>query len=417
MSSIEVKSDWIHLNGEEGTNDFTMSLPQMEKLKHEDEPSGENLGMVGSLFMTSADIDKATVKAQIPLRKLQREARPFYLSVMDDPVMKKMADEGKAQVFTTDVALAVIMAAPRSVASWDIVVQRSGAALFLDVREGSSVFDNIVNETAQEAPEDDKDAGSNMNSMTQLNMEASYINYCYTQQCIDKNEAPEAMQQEGKNGKGLLDAWRNRPKDQEVPHGKAFRYRRFEVDDDNEVHMVVRCEVDAAFEGKDGKKAFVTIKALNEFDPAVSGVNWRQKLDSQRAAVLANELKNNRNKLARWTCQAIIAGVDYLKMGYVSRAHAKDNVRHFVLGTQLMRPADFANQIELKTENMWGIAKAVVQKLFTLQTDNECKFLLLKDPNHPKVNVYKVPADSFDYEEQEEETGEVMDDDDDSDLE
>jgi hypothetical protein len=36
------------------------------------------------------------------------------------------------------------------------------------------VYDNIVNETAQEAPEDDaKDSGNNMNSMTQLNVEAS----------------------------------------------------------------------------------------------------------------------------------------------------------------------------------------------------------------------------------------------------
>lgn len=65
------------------------------------------------------------------------------------------ATQNKGQIFTTDVALAVLMAAPRSVASWDIIVQRSGGALFLDVREGSSVYDNIVNETAQDAPEDE----------------------------------------------------------------------------------------------------------------------------------------------------------------------------------------------------------------------------------------------------------------------
>lgn len=62
---------------------------------------------------------------------------------------------------------------------------------------------------------------------------------------------------------------------------------------------MVRCEIDAALETKDGSKAYITTKALNEFDPAISGVNWRLKLESQRAAVLANELKNNRNKLAR----------------------------------------------------------------------------------------------------------------------
>ena len=130
--------------------------------------------------------------------------------------------QGKAHIFTTDLVLAVIMAAPRSVASWDIVVQRHGSALFLDLREGSSVYDNIVNETAQEAPEDDaKDSGNNMNSMTQLNVEAGYINYCYTQQCIDKSQAPEAIKLEFANGKGLVDAWNQRPKDQEIPHGQV----------------------------------------------------------------------------------------------------------------------------------------------------------------------------------------------------
>ena len=32
-------------------------------------------------------------------------------------------------------------------------------------------------------------------------------------------------------------------------------------------------------------------------------VDWRQKLDTQRGAVLANELKNNACKLAKWTVQ------------------------------------------------------------------------------------------------------------------
>jgi len=113
----------------------------------------------------------------------------------------------------------------------------------------------------------------------------------------------------------------------------------------------------------------------------------------------------------------MLAGADYLKMGYVSRNHSKDNVHHFVLGTILYRPADFATQIDLKPENMWGIATAVVKRLLTLPIEGDRKYLLLKDPNNPQVNIYKVPADSFDYEEHEEETGEVENDDDDSDFE
>jgi hypothetical protein len=48
-----------------------------------------------------------------------------------------------------------------------------------------------------------------------------------------------------------------------------------------------------------------------------SGVEWRQKLDTQRGAVLANELRNNACKLAKWTVQALLAGSDQIKFGYV----------------------------------------------------------------------------------------------------
>ena len=66
-----------------------------------------------------------------------------------------------------------------------------------------------------------------------------------------------------------------------------------------------------------------------------AGVDWRQKLETQRGAVLATELKNNANKLAKWTAAAHISGADMIKLGYVSRASPRDNVNHVVLGTQV----------------------------------------------------------------------------------
>ena len=45
----------------------------------------------------------------------------------------------------------------------------------------------------------------------------------------------------------------------------------------------------------------MNIKALNEWDSRYSGnIDWRQKLDVQRGAVLANELKHNACKLSRY---------------------------------------------------------------------------------------------------------------------
>jgi translation initiation factor 3 subunit D len=39
----------------------------------------------------------------------------------------------------------------------------------------------------------------------------------------------------------------------------------------------------------------------------------------QSAAVLATEIKNNANKLFRWTIESLLAGVDLLKLGCVAR--------------------------------------------------------------------------------------------------
>lgn len=45
------------------------------------------------------------------------------------------------------------------------------------------------------------------------------------------------------------------------------------------------------------------------------GVDWRSKLDTQRGAVLATELKNNSCKLAKWTVCSMLAGSDTIKFG------------------------------------------------------------------------------------------------------
>ncbi len=67
----------------------------------------------------------------------------------------------------------------------------------------------------------------------------------------------------------------------------------------------------------------------------LTGVDWRQKIENQRGAVLATELKNNANKLAKWTATALVAGVDTIKLGYVARAHPRDPHHHVILSTQV----------------------------------------------------------------------------------
>ncbi|KAK9276693.1 hypothetical protein L1049_006229 [Liquidambar formosana] len=122
------------------------------------------------------------------------------------------------------------------------------------------------------------------------------------------------------------------------------------------------------------------------------GVDWRQKLETQRGAVLATELKNNANKLAKWTAQALLASADLMKLGYVSSVHPRDHFNHVILAVVGYKPREFAAQINLNTSNMWGIFKSIVDLCMKL---NEGKYVLVKDPSKPQVRIYEVPADAF----------------------
>lgn len=140
---------------------------------------------------------------------------------------------------------------------------------------------------------------------------------------------------------------------------------------------------------------------MNEWDPKASGgINWRHKLDIQRGAVLANELKNNSCKLAKWTVQSMLASSDQLKFGYVSRVHVRDTSKHSILGTQQFKPKEFADQINLNMDNAWGILRCIVDTCMRLPPG---KYLILKDPNKPALILYDIPDDTFDDDEDEKE--------------
>ena len=46
---------------------------------------------------------------------------------------------------------------------------------------------------------------------------------------------------------------------------------------------------------------------------------------------MATEIKNNGNKLARWTVEALLSSADQIRVGFVSRVNTKDKSRMFLL--------------------------------------------------------------------------------------
>lgn len=105
----------------------------------------------------------------------------MQVTTTDDPVIRRLASEDLATVFATDAILSTLMCAPRSVYSWDIVVQRVGNKLFFDKRDASQLDLVAVNETSTEPlPENKED----INSAHSLSVEAAYINQNFSQQVV-----------------------------------------------------------------------------------------------------------------------------------------------------------------------------------------------------------------------------------------
>lgn len=386
-ASVEVRSDWKLL--EEVPSVLMNKMPTLTDVK------GQDLAFCGTLPYFDRSLDRVTVKAPRRLRISDMEYP--HVTTTDDPIIRRIAGSGEGKIFATSSILALIMVAPRAVQSWDIIVQRIGDKLFLDKRDGSMADFITVNETSHEPPKDEKNLNGDevVNSFQKLAAEATAINENFIQQVVSSSDVHQYDEPS--------------PFDDEVegrPAIVAYRYRKWNLG--GGMTVVARCELDGAYKPAGNQNPEpVTIRALNEyFDPNARRItDWRGKLDTQRAAVLATEVKNNAAKLARWTSEAIMAESEHIKFGFVSRVKTGDNENHVILGTQMYRPREFASQISLNTSKMWGILKGMMDLCYKNLADGE-KGVLLKDPNKSIIRLYRVPDDAFESNDEEDEEGE-----------
>jgi len=364
----------------------------------------EDVQWCGKLNQYNKAFDRITVKTEKVMKRFE-DLNFFNVSSSDDPVLTEtlQTDPG-VTVIATDHVLACLIAAARSVYSWDILVSKLSGKLIFDKRDGSQVDFLSVNETAAEPPNHDE--REHPNGPIKLGQEASCINQNFSQMVLDNDVPAEEM--ENKNPFEDEDG---------TVASMAYRYRKITLPGNSKatnefeqqpVTLVVRTEVNCKLPGDGG---LVCVKALNEFDPKVS-YSWRNHLESQRGACLATELKNNAFKLGRWTAQAILSGCDTMKIGYVSRTHPSDPWSHAVVGVQTHATAGFAEQIGLTRNNMFGILRNVIDLVMQWP---DGKYLLLKDPMKSVLRIHEVPWDAFqdddDVEDEDEEDDQELDED------
>ncbi len=385
LSSATVGVDWIV------SEEF--DLGQLLKLQA-NPPKPEDLTWAGHLDTYDEQYDKTTTRTSVPLKRVDNKV--FYsVTTAEDPILEGYAADGIAEIFATDIILAQVMVAPRSIYSWDLVIQKSGNTIFIDKRENTTIDLLTVSETAHDPPQN-ADGVDECNYPENLSIEATVINQNFSQHILIKN--PDTTQRKTFEPHPFFDASEEGMEGME-PSSVAYRYRKFPMDKDGKLNLCVRSELHAQVT-KRGIENLITCHALNEWDSRFSGgINWRQKIDQQRGAVLATELKNNSCKVARWTAQAIISGADQMKIGYISRKKTGEPYEHDILATQWFKPKELAMQMNLSVNNMWGVVKMLMEML---HAKSDGKYVLMKDPNKSTLRLYSVPLCTFEDDDDEE---------------
>eukprot|EP01133_Synstelium_polycarpum_P004044 gene4044-4686_t len=367
-SSIEIGADW-ELKEE-------IDLVALKQCVIEVQPQAQVIATCGAVKYYNKSIERVTARDEKNL--IRNDKMVPLISTSDDKVIRKNFTEGN--VYATDAILAMLMTANRSVYSWDIVVIRVGGKIFFEHRPGTS--DSItVNETSN-AHYDDRDP---INSPVALSNEAAVINQNYWQQVISHDITPIKFESE-------LDE-----EEYENCVTLGYRYMKWNLGDD--ITVLARTEVDAAFQDSKENTKYILVKAINEFDPKrEQSTDFRKNIDQQPASVLANEMKNNSNKFAKWSIQANLAGCEQINLGYVSRSYPTDPSSHVVLRGEMLNVNNLNALNRVDMRNAWGILKRLIQSCMKLPNG---KYLLHRDPNRPVVNIYSVPENAFDPEEEE----------------
>jgi len=233
-SSIPIQPSWKLLE----TVDFSTLSKEILK----DEPPAEDLMSCGFLEYYNPESDKTLSKNEKPLQRTERTF--FNVTTSDDPIIRQLSSDNRGTIFATDNILAHLMVCTRSIYPWDIIVHKTGSKIFFD--KSSSQFDFItVNENALEPPTEEKE---DINSMSSLSREATFINQNFSQQVLIKGEtykfpSPNPFQSEGEQVAAV-----------------GYKYKKWDLGED--MQLICRCEVDAIIKGKT-KDSFTTIKALN----------------------------------------------------------------------------------------------------------------------------------------------------------
>ncbi|ODV63243.1 eukaryotic translation initiation factor 3 subunit D [Ascoidea rubescens DSM 1968] len=405
-SSVEIKDNWKLLT--------SIDFNRLNKLKLDvDLKKSVVLTSKGASFNYNKNVFERTGinKKPIPLKPSSTVKTEYKSSTTSkDPILLQYAKENKSEVFITDTILSQIMSTLISNFSWDVVVTKKGNKLFFDKRLSSTnpitVDENDPGLSQASINIDAADINSDVN----LSNEASYLNNLLLSLSIipdastlKKFELSTKEFVQSENSKNFIPKsysykiikLPNLTNKSKKASSKLSSYYDSESEEDENdfIKVLVRTESSAVQRiGSDVSP--IAIHAITQYKTG-SSLDWNTKLQLQKGAILAAELRKNINQFSKWTIESILSDVKLIKIGFVSRANYKKNDSHNLLDVIGYTPQDLANQMKLNFGTGWGIFKSFIDIINGWNlSDGESgdgKFIIVKDPNSPKVSIYKLP--------------------------
>ncbi|UKK00997.2 eukaryotic translation initiation factor 3 subunit 7 [Theileria orientalis] len=292
-------------------------------------------------------------------------------------IEKELLKYDKIVLAATDQILAVLMTAARSKYSWHLNITKIENQIIIDKANGSIVDMLTVNETAPDPPQPDCEI--KINRPSSLRYEAVKVNQNLRQQVLVPEEFAETF-----DDPPFVE-------ESDTPATIAYRYRKFTIPGSQNaenfeklpIMVVTRCEVHGKLPGTDN---YTYVCALNEC-PNKNNKSWRSQIETQKGALLANEIRNNTTKLQRFVACANMAGCSVFKLAYVTRKSPMDAENHSIIGVHTHTTVNLALQMGFSLNNAWGSIKSIVQ-LIIRKPDGQ--YVLLKDPMKPIVRLYSV---------------------------
>jgi translation initiation factor 3 subunit D len=367
-ASIRIDPSWSLLE--------EIEFSRISKLQYEPEEEPHLLKAAGQVRFYNKALDRVSTKST-KLVSIEDVSLPSYVQVVEDHNIRKLVEENctgaGSIVAMSDAVAALLMATPRTVFPWDLVIKRETrqecTVLLIDQRPEAHLNWSVMGETSNDPPSEDREQ---FNSAAHLALETARID-ALLPTLISNAEDIKVI---GETSASL-------------PPSIAYQYHLWDMGEG--VKMIIRSQVNGASRLGSEEK-IVLVKGLLEYTGTATGsrygtgsVDWRSKLDNQRGAVLVAEIKNNNALIARWVFQAILARVDMIKLAWIARVSPNDRVRHELLNIQDLEPDELANQMSLNTANGFGILKALLDLFIELDSKH---LVLVRDPSKPLLRIY-----------------------------